>query len=70
MKSLEFAHQHVDKLEEARRILGVAELGLSVLDHLVPCEDWLLVPAQHGLHLDHTMSHLTKFMIISSPRPE
>ena len=44
-------YQHIDKLEEARRVLGVSQLGLGVLDDLVPGEDRVLVPAQHRLHL-------------------
>ena len=42
-KCLVFTHQHVDKLEEAWRVLGVSELGLRVLDDLLPGEHRLLV---------------------------
>ena len=45
------SHQHVDKLQEARRLLGVAQLGLRVLDDLLLGEDGVLVATQHGLDL-------------------
>ena len=45
-------HQNIDKLEEAGGVLGVAELGLRVLEDLLPGEDRLLVPAQHRFHLE------------------
>ena len=65
-----FTHQHVDKLEEAGRVLGVSELRLGVLDDLLPGEHGLLVPAQHGLHLDQIMSNIQEDHVVVSPRLE
>lgn len=56
--SNDHSHQHVDKLEEAGRVLGVSELRLRVLDDLLPGEHGLLVPTQHGLHLEQIMSNI------------
>ena len=35
--------KHVDELEEARALLGVAKLWLRVLQDLLSCEHWVLI---------------------------
>ena len=43
--------EDVDKLEESRALLGVPQLGLGVLQDLLPREHGVLVPTKEGPHL-------------------
>ena len=48
--------EHVDEFEEAGTLLGVAKLGLRVLQDLFASEHWVLVSAQEGPHLETDIS--------------
>ena len=48
--------KHVDEFEEAGTLLGVAKLGLRVLQDLFASEHWVLVSAQEGPHLETDIS--------------
>ena len=51
-------YEDVDKLEESRALLGVAQLGLCVLQDLLTCEHGVLVSTKQCPHLRIDISRI------------